>query len=514
MGPVTALWLVLVLIGGLGAGGWYLRGYLNSCGEGVEQLNGECIGVTDGSFVFMPELADVSQRIKEENQKVSDADPHATIALMIPMTSDHPQVRRQILHEVQGAYLAQYRANHDENENPPKIRLVLANPGRHRTEWRPVSDQLAAMAASPRDNLRVVFGFDLSVRPTKDAISYLTNTKGIPVVGGPITADDLANADDDHVRFDGLARVVPTNSDQAAALAAFDKDLDLRRAVLIEDHRKGDDYVATLRKAFEQKLGNSPHDSQVYVSQGPEEEGWLSSEFKLMALNMCAATPRIDTVYFAGRPVHLRQFVNALAEERPCKSRTFTVISGSGASTLYSDRKLAWEALRDDPESGRRGITVQYSSVSHPDAWVTGKPPETGGSPSAMRKLLDLASRAQAGTTVGPVGEIDLVDSKAISSYDSAWTAITGIRLHAHEGRIPGLRQIADDWGALQGYGKVDGASGWICLDTVGNPYNKAVSVLRLDPARKQPRFVGIAWPKGKPPIKAPDGACQVPKEK
>jgi hypothetical protein len=48
--------------------------------------------------------------------------------------------------------------------------------------------------------------------------------------------------------------------------------------------------------------------------------------------------------------------------------------------------------------------------------------------------------------------------------------------------------------------GRVDGASGWICLDNYGNPYNKAVSVVELAPdVPGRIRFVGLAWPTGKP---------------
>ncbi|QDQ15457.1 hypothetical protein [Streptomyces spectabilis] len=78
------------------------------------------------------ELGPVSARIKEENDRVVHGDkPYATVALMIPMTQgpDQRAERTEVLREVQGAYLAQYRANHESREEPP-IRLVLADPGR------------------------------------------------------------------------------------------------------------------------------------------------------------------------------------------------------------------------------------------------------------------------------------------------------------------------------------------------------------------------------------------------
>ncbi|MCE0444579.1 hypothetical protein LT493_01995 [Streptomyces tricolor] len=51
----------------------------------------------------------------------------ATIALMIPMISDNPAEQREYVEQVEGAYLAQYRANHNTNRQPP-IRLPARQP--------------------------------------------------------------------------------------------------------------------------------------------------------------------------------------------------------------------------------------------------------------------------------------------------------------------------------------------------------------------------------------------------
>jgi len=516
-------WASLVLAALLAVGlGYLLWAFVVSpnlpdpCGVELEDIGGECIGVTDGSSAKWEGLEQVSERIKAENDRIAK-DPHVTIALMISMTSDNSEVRKQILHQVQGAYLAQYRANNDraESGDPPKIRLVLANPGKARDKWLPVTDRLDEMARSDQDKLRVVFGFDVSVLNTKKAIQYLTNDKGIPVVAGSLTGNDFANTDRDQKQYQGFARIAPNNTDQADALVNFDKGLDLRHAVLVEDGREKDDYARSLRDAFQRKLADSPHNPYTFVSEGPDTEGSLSSEFRRMAVNICTLSPAVDNVYFAGRQTHLRQFVNAVAEHRPCKDRKITVVSGSAASTLYSDEQLNWEALRGDPEVGRKGVEVVYTSYSHPDGWTTGEAPETGGSAAAFNTLRSYVDRSQQ-PPVGPIGETDIADSRVASAYDSAWTAITGIRVHTENGKIPGLRAIGNDWDSLQGVDKVQGASGWICLDTAGNPYNKAVAVVRLDPEARAPEFVGLAWPRGAPPAKAPQGtgSCQIPKDR
>ena len=488
----------------------------NPCGDELEEIRGECVGVTDGSTRRWAGLEQVMGRIEAENDRIAGT-PHATIALMIAMDSDSGEKRKEILHQVQGAYLAQYRANNDkaEHDNAPKIRLVLAHPGKERDKWRPVADRLAEMAESEKDNLRVVFGFDVSVRQNKDAITYLTNHKGIPVVAGSLTGDDFANTGQGGKQFNGFVRIAPSNTDQADALVFFDKRLNLRHAILVEDRREGDSYNQSLREAFQRKLAASPHNPYTFVSEGPDDESGLSKEFRHMAVNICTLSPAVDTVYFAGRQVHLRQFVNAVALHRPCTDRKITVVSGSAASTLYSDEELDWEALRGNEEVDQKEVEVVYTSYSHPDAWTTGKAPETGGSARAFELLRSYVERAR-GEPVGPIGRTDIADSRTASAYDSAWTAITGIRFHTEKGGIPALSTIGNDWDSLQGVNKVEGASGWICLDSSGNPYNKAVAVVRLDPETRSPRFLGLAWPKGAPPPKAPRGtrACQIPKQR
>lgn len=522
-GPVAlaamAVGVVLALLAA-----WYLWDRFgpeepDPCGPGLSTVNGECIGVGDGGGKpFMDKLAQVMARIKEENDRIDDQ-THVTIALMIPMTSDHEEVREQILHEVQGAYIAQYFANgatkaeKQSGGEHPKIRLVLANPGKNRDQWRPVADQLAELADDKKHNLRTVFGFDLSVQPTADAIAYLTKEKKIPVVGGPITGNEFTG-------YPLFARIAPTNSDQADALIHFDKKLDLEHAILVKDTR-ADPYNESLLQAYERKLHRSPHEPMPFESEGTDVEGGLSSEFKRMATDICVLRPQVNTVYFAGRPTHLRQFLNELARNRPCKQEPFTVVSGSGASTLYADKELDWDALRGLQGDGGRWegkVTVLYTSISHPDGWLSTRPepPETGGSPAVVRELM---RRLEAPPPVGPIGPADIYDSRTVSVHDSAKTAIAGIRLHAENrksGYVPTLREIGTDWNALRGVHKVDGASGWICIDNQGNAYNKAVAVVRLDPEvrAERPTFVGLAWPEKSPPPKGQEGsgACQIPR--
>ncbi|MFE7116072.1 hypothetical protein ACFU99_11700 [Streptomyces sp. NPDC057654] len=473
-----------------------------SCGSGVKErgTQHECTGVTDGSVVFAPALKQVTQRIKAENDAVAGKTP-VTVALMIPMISDNAAEQRELVEQTQGAYLAQYRANHRSNNQRPPVRLLLANPGHNYEFWRPIADRLASAAASGRENLRAVAGINISLDATEDALAYLTNTKGIPVVAGSLTGNDFANTPERPHAFRGLARVAPTNSDQAAALGSYGAGKKPDETMVVEDLREGDNYLYTLRRVFERLAKGAKNAPETFRSPKDfNKEDNLSNDFHQMVADICTSDAK--TVYFAGRPVQLRQFLVELGN-RTCDKR-YTVITGSHASTLTVDPKFApeWGSLTKGA-----GITLRYAGLAHPDAWAPNAPGSDNGpadrsddaSKAAYKEFRDLAAEFGPGSE-HPIGPVSLVDSRTIITHDSVATAIAGIRNSTVGSvRMPTLPQVADGWLRLHGTHTVHGASGPICLDQYGNPYNKAVPIVHLDPVTKKAVFDRLAWPEGHP---------------
>ncbi|RFU84143.1 hypothetical protein DY218_24175 [Streptomyces triticagri] len=443
----------------------------------------ECVGVSDGGYVF-GDLADVSASIKQENDTVTDGStPYVTIAVLIPMTTDETDknrraaVERQIRHEVQGAHLAQLRMN---KEGAPRIRLVLANAGRGSTQYRPVADDLEEETAS-RHRLRAVVGFDVSEENTKNAISHLTKDLGIPVVGGPITATDLA--------MPGLARVVPPNEDQAGVLAGLPGD---KGTFLVEDTRPGDSYVATLRDAFNKQRDTEALESEQYRSSGgSDDDPGLDDDFLNIAQNICQAGA--SDIYFAGRPPQLRQLVLQLGTHG-CENteNRFRIITGSGASTI--DSYVSSRDLRKWRKALRR-VTVEYSAVGHPDAWEK----DRTKAPEAADAREELSALREGFSGLG-LAESDLEDSRLMTTYDATRTAIKNIRLQGGKDDLPGLDEVFNGWPRLKNVEKVHGTTGWICLDNDGNAFNKAIHLVQLDPEWKEGRkisFHRVAWPSG-----------------
>ncbi|WP_132117328.1 hypothetical protein [Actinocrispum wychmicini] len=105
----------------------------DGCPTGLHASSGtnfarECVGVTDGQYMFGSQFAAVEGRIAAENKRVTSGDaPVVTIALLSPFpTSDTDTLTPESMrHELEGAYAAQVQAN----RSTPKVKLVLANEG-------------------------------------------------------------------------------------------------------------------------------------------------------------------------------------------------------------------------------------------------------------------------------------------------------------------------------------------------------------------------------------------------
>ncbi|MEU5220099.1 hypothetical protein AB0G79_28440 [Streptomyces sp. NPDC020807] len=494
--------LVITLVGAIvlfGAGGYGLRELVEpddrSCAAGVERTvdTGECVGVNGSGHAFeVPELAEIADAIGRENATLKP-DEYATVAVLLPFTSPDPGMRTKVLHEVQGAYAYQFRANHESNSQTPKIRLVLANTGKGNAQWERITTQLATMTGGP-DRLRAVTGVATSSTEMRKSVTALTGA-GIAVVGTTITADDIANGPGSANRYPGLARVSPTNTDEAKALAHFGR-VDAAKAILVQDTRSGDHYTDTLKSAFSTTLKGAPYEPQLFTSPADQtEEGTTANTFRQITHLICDT--RAETVFFAGRHTQLRQFINALGA-RGCLDRSFTILTGDEGSYLGADEKLDRSALKAK-------LTVRYASLAHPDAWKPGKGrqvPATGGSVVAYKTFETDIARA----SKKPVA---LADGQAIVAYDAMATAVHAIRQATpQDAQYPELADVVTQWPQVKGSLRVQGASGWICLDNYGNPYNKAVPIVELAQDGSQ-RFVQIAWPEGRPPA----SSCLPPKK-
>ncbi|MCI3931900.1 amino acid ABC transporter substrate-binding protein [Streptomyces sp. AN091965] len=472
------------------------------CADGVEKHGGECVGINGSGYDFgTSEISRVSAAIARENRRI-DGEPHVTVAMMLPLQPESAAERTQLRSDVQGAYLAQYRANRTEQK--PLIRLVLANPGRNYAQQARVVDDLAELADDRKHNLRAVTGFNLSLRHTVDAVDRLTNELRVPVLISRASADELANVErrEGRPRFPGLARVIPTNRQQAAALAAFHHGLRDEETVLVKDTRPDDIYVESLARAFSgDEAGPPGAKDQEFTSPSIGDAGETGNDFSLIGHNICQS--RAKVVYFAGRPVHLRLFALKLAEV-PCRGKRYTVVSGSGAATL--DRYMSaadWRKLRGDAGAKEPTVTVQYTAPGHPEAWsralagAKGRPAHLAEPQRELAELRALTDRQGA----GDIGPVHYDDSRTMLVHDGVLTISRAVFLAnaRSAGSVPPRERVAAQWSRLESAHRVAGTSGWVCLTNAGNPYDKPVAVVELDPRTRKLRFVGLGWPGGRP---------------
>ncbi|OIK00106.1 ABC transporter substrate-binding protein [Streptomyces colonosanans] len=488
----VALLLAATLVAAAVWGGLRLAREDRSCATGVAHPkgSGDCVGVSTTAYDFgQPRFTATARAIDRENHRLKPGS-YVTVALLLPFTTSAPASLNDTLHELQGAYLAQYQANHGSTGEFPQVRLVLANAGADGTYWPRVVDRLEEMSKGP-DRLRAVTGIGQSTDNNKKAVRELTR-RGIPVIGSSITADDLANGQGGKDPFPGLARVAPTNTDEARALASFAKPA-ADKALLVYD-KPGDPYTRTLQDSFKRLMPGSPNPEQPFTPPADRtQEGTTSNQFRQITQLLCSTPKSTNTVLFAGRHTQLRQFINELGQ-RGCMDHRFTLLTGDEGSYLTGDSKLDRKALTGN-------LSVRYTALAHPDAWRKGTV-ATGGSASDTATLDELVARGKQ-APVGPIGPIDLDDGQLIVAYDALRLAVQGLREATPSGATtPPLADVVNEWAFIKGQQRVNGASGWICLDVHGNPYDKAVPIVELTPSGGA-RFVRIAWPEGKPPAAA-----------
>ncbi|MGH8906627.1 MAG: ABC transporter substrate-binding protein [Egibacteraceae bacterium] len=463
---IVILFLVLAVIGGVAWWVWIST----HCASGVRRVGGECVGVTDGSFVFSPDLADVLGRIRDENRWVEQqGEPFVSIAYLVALPGEGNDPSDIYRHELQGAYLAQRRANRtNELGDLPLIRLLVANAGEDNEQWRPVVAQLGDRVRSER--LVAVAGLGVSLETTRQAIAALTAPENpdiaVPVIAARLTSDDFSGVP----RF---VRVAPTDRDQAQAMVAYLKrEPAFRRALLIQDINETDLFVRTLGEAFTAEFPDATHNLLQPVERYDGSLPGLASRFVQMMADICQQRP--DVIYFAGRGEPLRSFIQALPE-RPCLDLHVTVVTGDSGGAVAT-------ALRHANEEGERALkaglganmALRYTELAHPDAWAAAP-----GSfpPRAVGYLQE---------NVAGFPDESLDDGGTIMGHDAVVTAVRAIRSAVAGGQdlmIDAItpRDVIQALNGLHGTRAVPGASGWISLD-VGDPVNKAIPILELQP--------------------------------
>jgi ABC-type branched-subunit amino acid transport system substrate-binding protein len=463
---LTAAAVLIAAVAYLGPIGWsnFQCGGLRSIGSDIREIDGECIGVTDGSFVFQDQFAHVQENIRAENewaaaQAAAEGLPLVRIAMLTTMTTtaDSAMSADKIQSALEGAYVALHRANRtpELGDRTRYVQLHLANEGARQTHWEYTVGRLEAMEDDDVP-LVAVMGQGISSDRTVAAAERLS-AAGIPMVTGVTTADGI-----DHDHIDGLIRAAPSNTDFAVALRRhLDARGDIGSAMLVYDSTAEDRYTTTLRTAYEAELGeyiagsHQPFPGRSIATGGPEV-------FDPITRNICAAAS--EAVLFAGREPDLRVFLDALSV-RACVDRPLTVLFGVTGTDMQQDEELG-------ERIGAANLDVRYAAGSDP-GWATGAteaPADFAAFHAHYSRLVD----------PDPAG---LSDGYAVTYHDALATAIGAVRItNPWEVEAPLPEDVREHLLLLNSEQVVRGATGSLSFasNRGGNPGGKWVPVVSL----------------------------------
>ncbi|MFC4561794.1 ABC transporter substrate-binding protein [Nocardiopsis mangrovi] len=428
--------------------------------------DGECVGTTDGSHVFDPGFADVQARIAAENERVAEQiDGGAAAARIAVMTQLTPTAVSamspdQVLRSLEGAYVAQMRANHsrDIGDPTPLVQLVLANEGSRQEHWEPVVDRLVEMSTEPVPLLAVI-GLGVSIRSTAEAADRLS-ASGVPMVSAVASADGLNDGS-----YPGLLRAGPSNTDFVTALRGYVEAHDeLRTGILVFDQNAPDLFVSTLTAAFEAEMAEYTEGVPPQPFSGTAlADGSPPTLFASAAQNICQT--EADMVFYAGRGVDLSGLIDAL-HSRPCVREPLTVFFAETGLSLRED-----EEIRGDLEDGN--ITIVHAAASDPD-WGSG----ARGEPEGFAPFVD----SYAEHVGDPGGALD--NGYAIAHHDAVMVAVQAIRLYTREGgdEPPRAEGVRGALFRLNAGNVVRGAGGDLAFSTTrdGDPGGKPVPVFEI----------------------------------
>lgn len=446
------------------------------CDAGLVSRAGSCIGVSGSSDFEDPALAAVMEKIAAENASVSaPGGSYYSLGYLAPLEppDDRTSLSTRSRHELEGLYLAQYRANRtNELGDGPKIKLLVANAGPRNEHWETVTGSLLELSQGP-DRLRAVVGFGSSLETTKRAIRMLTQPPNgaspVAAIGSRLTADSfkLMPRSANDRRVEGFFRVAPTNTDEAVAAVDHIQQVGYLRPLLLRDRNSADAYVATLGAAFRNVFGDMTEEETFNGSQ----DG-LANAFDDVVRNLCVTTP--DVVYFAGRGDALAKFVEVLSARR-CQGMPIDIVTGDDIGGL---RARADEGGNGVNVALSGNVTVTYIALVSTALWADtdSRSSYNGAALSYFEGTCD-----QCWSRQFPGESLD--DGAAIMGHDAFVLAVTALRraegsTGTEEVTTSAVIQLLYQ---IRGVNTVSGASGELSMTACGDVERKPFPVLSLN---------------------------------
>ncbi|GCE09782.1 ABC transporter substrate-binding protein [Dictyobacter aurantiacus] len=460
--------------------------------------DGECIGISDGTFFFDKDLKDrpknyndlklqVLQELKngntdqaeklwrtshvtndaemliylEDQRILASNSPSITIAVTTMVTGGYASVGRGIL---QGAYVAQKEYNSNCTlPNCTKVRLLIVNAGSGRgsSDWALyasiAANQIVQQASTFK--IKAVLGWPYSGQ-TVGAIPVL-GPAHIPIVSPSASSDSLTSSSD------YFSRVVPPDTVQAIAGANYAKNtLKAKKVAVFYDLT--DPYSRSLGEAFSKQFEAISHTTVIkeLFTVGKTNDDQMGSLIR----DSFRQAPDLDLIYYAGYVQDVSHLLNLLPD-----AKRYPGLEVMGGDGLYDPSDLP-SGIYPPTSFGRMVFTAHAYSDQWQFAHLTNPPffcdythdfdPSTPcPGPNTNKKYGYNRASTFSILTYDGLSLLLNASGKAISNL--------GINFDP-----PYLQSVIR---TIKGNQAFQGVSGRISIDSNGNPINKAVVILRVD---------------------------------
>ncbi|MET0135093.1 MAG: NACHT domain-containing protein [Kibdelosporangium sp.] len=405
-------------------------------------LQSECVGVTDGSYAFIPDP--VYDLIRAENESVHRAFetnkiPYVRVALLAPLTAGRTGIwsPNEIRRAIEGAYIAQLQAN--RTQPGPNIELLLANEGSQQHHWKPVVTQLIALSKQEHPLVAVV-GLGVSTTGAREGAQALSANR-IPMVAAMLNGVGMTAGD-----IPGMVRISPDNQEYVKALMHSSKLAG--STLLVSTDRPDDLYTVSLRNNFKMVFG-----ARFPLTEYRYDDGTTAPASPHVASLVCTLKP--SAIMFSGRVRDLHNLVAAL-KSRSCQGLPLTI--GTEAMDLSSL----------EPQLHGTGIRLVYAAPIDIANWTkgtVGTPPGFGPFESKYHETFN----------------DPLDDGSAILHHDAVTVAAAAIRLAASKTQPePDPAAVANALENLTGPQAVAAATGTLSFGSDGNPGGKPIPIIEL----------------------------------
>jgi hypothetical protein len=330
------------------------------CAPGVRRTHtDECVGITDGRFVFHPRLKSMLAQILKTNHEIEGSGrPYATVVYLSQMSlsADKRAGGDDLLASIQGelagiAMRQQWLVKNGKDDTTLQMRVLAANAG---GEYRFAKD-VAGDILKKRDEDETMIGVigpEESRSSVRDAIDKL-RSKAVPVITTAATFDELGLFDNAYTPT--LFPMAPPNSELAryaarwAATGLDDQGISpADTAAVFVDTTKGDLYTADLGDKFKEAFGAK---ARLVPYSGGGEIGPKIDR-------LCVSDKPPDLIYYAGRS---SQFGTFIGDPGLSKCDRVTVIADDAVEQYVNDH------AREIGEY--RHIHFFYMPLASPASW-------------------------------------------------------------------------------------------------------------------------------------------------